>query len=60
MFELGKRGEVWLVWGRPILPPRQRRQIRKSLAEVLLGRDPRQIDRLWADMLLKVGTMAVR
>ena len=25
------------------------------LAEVLLGRDPRQIDRLWADMLLKVG-----
>jgi galactonate dehydratase len=29
--------------------------IRKSLAEVLLGRDPRQIDRLWADMLLKVG-----
>src|SRR5215475_12559033 len=29
--------------------------IRKLLAEVLLGRDPRQIDRLWADMLLKVG-----
>jgi len=29
--------------------------VRKLLAEVLLGRDPRQIDRLWADMLLKVG-----
>lgn len=29
--------------------------IRTSLADVLLGRDPRQIDRLWADMLLKVG-----
>jgi galactonate dehydratase len=29
--------------------------IRKLLAEVLLGRDARQIDRLWADMLLKVG-----
>lgn len=26
-----------------------------SLSQVLLGRDPRQIDRLWADMLLKVG-----
>ncbi|MEW5978615.1 MAG: mandelate racemase/muconate lactonizing enzyme family protein [Acidobacteriota bacterium] len=26
-----------------------------NLAPVLLGRDPRQIDRLWADMLLAVG-----
>lgn len=26
-----------------------------SLSKVLLGRDPRQIDRLWADMLLTVG-----
>lgn len=26
-----------------------------SLAKVLLGRDPREIDRLWADMLLAVG-----
>jgi len=26
-----------------------------SLSKVLLGRDPRQIDRLWADMLLAVG-----
>ena len=26
-----------------------------SLSDVLPGRDPRQIDRLWADMLLKVG-----
>jgi len=29
--------------------------VRNLLAEVLLGRDPGQIDRLWADMLLKVG-----
>jgi galactonate dehydratase len=26
-----------------------------TLPDVLLGRDPRQIDRLWSDMLLKVG-----
>ncbi|MFN8008749.1 MAG: mandelate racemase/muconate lactonizing enzyme family protein [Terriglobia bacterium] len=26
-----------------------------ALADVLLGRDPLEIDRLWADMLLKVG-----
>ncbi len=26
-----------------------------SLAKILLGRDPRQIDRLWADMLVTVG-----
>lgn len=29
--------------------------IRNSLAPVLLGRDPRQIDRLWADMMLAVS-----
>lgn len=29
--------------------------IRKLLAPVLLGRDPREIDRLWADMMLAVG-----
>jgi L-alanine-DL-glutamate epimerase-like enolase superfamily enzyme len=29
--------------------------LKKSLAEVLLGRDARQIDRLWADLLLAVG-----
>ena len=29
--------------------------IAHSLAKVLLGRDPREIDRLWADMLLTVG-----
>ncbi|MSO23226.1 MAG: mandelate racemase/muconate lactonizing enzyme family protein [Acidobacteria bacterium] len=29
--------------------------IAHSLAEVLLGIDPREIDRLWADMLLTVG-----
>lgn len=29
--------------------------IRKSLAPVLLGRDPREIDRLWSDMFLAVS-----
>ena len=29
--------------------------IAHSLAKVLLGRDPREIDRLWADMLLGSG-----
>ena len=29
--------------------------IAHSLAKVLAGRDPREIDRLWADMLLTVG-----
>jgi len=29
--------------------------LRESLLPVLLGRDPRQIDRLWADMLSAVG-----
>lgn len=29
--------------------------IKKSLAPVLLGRDPREIDRLWSDMMLAVS-----
>ncbi len=29
--------------------------VRRSLAPVLIGRDPRQIDRLWADMFLAIS-----
>ncbi len=36
-------------------PEAEKAVVHRSLAPVLLGRDPSQIDRLWADMLLAIS-----
>ena len=47
---------AWSAWAKPIRIPKPRKPwCMRSLAPVLLGRDPSQIDRLWADMFQAVS-----